>query len=518
MVQPLRVRGLAASTTRELGQRPQRSSTAEFASRPVAAIAAGLTLLLVALSGRYGFHRDELYFIECGRHLAWGYPDQPPLVPLIARLMSDLAPGSLVVLRLPSALASGSLVVVTALTARELGADRYGQILAAASIAVASMTMAAGHLLSTTTFDLAVWALLCLLVVRILHRGDERLWLVVGFVCGIGLLDDDLVAFLMFAIVAALAIVGPRRQFNSSWLYAGGAVALALWTPYLIWQATHGWPELTVSRSIATGGSGTSVSRWALLPEQLVLVSPYLAPVWIVGLVRLLRNQTMRWCRALGAAYIVLAALFVATGGKSYYLGGMLPVLLAAGAQPTVEWCRRSRVRPRKGLVIAALLLSLTALPVTLPVLPVGVLRHTPIVSFNYDAGETIGWPTYVGEIARVYVSLPAAERSHTVVLASNYGEAGAVDLYGPADGLPAVYSGHNAYWYWGPPPPSATEAVAVGFDRSELAPICGSLVLASHLDNHVGVDDQEQGAPVWICAQLRSPWTATWPGLRHFG
>ncbi len=222
------------TSSTELEQRSEEPPRAAFASRPVAAIATALALLLVAFSGRYGFHRDELYFIECGRHLAWGYPDQPPLVPLVARIMSDLAPGSLVVLRLPSALASGSIVFVTGLTARELGADRYGQILAAASIAVASMIMAAGHLLSTTTFDLAVWALLSLLVVRILHRGDERLWLVVGLVCGIGLFDTDLVAFLMFAIVAALAVVGPRRHFKSGWLYAGGAIALAMWIPDLI--------------------------------------------------------------------------------------------------------------------------------------------------------------------------------------------------------------------------------------------------------------------------------------------
>lgn len=482
------------------------------------AIAGGLAALLVAFSGRYGYHRDELYFLECGRHLAWGYPDQPPLVPLIARLMSDLAPASLVVLRLPSAFASAALVVVTGLLARELGADRSGQSLAAASIAVATMTIASDHLLSTATFDLPVWALLCWLVVRILRRGDQRLWLVAGLVTGLGLFDSDLVAFLMFAIVAGLVLVGPRKPLASGWIYAGGAIALALWTPYLIWQATHGWPELAISRSIANGGSGTSVSRWLLVPEQLVLVSPYLAPVWIVGLVRLLRDGALRWCRALGAAYVVLGVIFVATGGKTYYLGGMLPLLLAAGAQPTVDWSRRARVRLRRGLVIAAVLLSLTAIPATLPVLPVGALRHTPIVSLNYDAGETIGWPTYVSEVETVYASLPSAVRPFTVVLASNYGEAGAVDHFGPALGLPPVYSGHNAYWYWGPPPASTTTAVAVGFDRSTLAPVCGSLVLATHLDNHLGIDDQEQGAPVWVCTRLRSSWKAIWPSLRNFG
>ncbi len=384
-------------------------------------------------------------------------------------------------------------------------------------MAVASLTIAAGHLLSTTTFDLPVWALLSWIVVRILRQGDQRLWIVAGFVTGVGLFDSDLVAFLMFAVVAGIALVGPRRHLTSGWLYVGGVIASVLWTPYLIWQATHGWPEFAISRSIANGGSGTSVSRWALLPEQIVLL-PYLAPVWIAGLIRLLRDRKMRWCRALGVSYVVLAVMFVATGGKTYYLGGMLPLLISAGAQPTVDWTRRGRVTARRSLLITAVLLNLTALPVTLPLLPVGSLRHTPIVSLNYDAGETIGWPTYVSEIAIVYASLPPEERGSTVVLASNYGEAGAVDFYGPGDGLPAVYSGHNGFWYWGPPPPSATTAVGVGFDHSTLAPICGTLTLAGHLDNHLGIDDQEQGAPVWVCSRLSSSWKAIWPGLRNFG
>jgi hypothetical protein len=514
---PLQFLGFEIVTVRELERASDKPVLPQFASTPVLALAAGLAALLIAFSGRYGYHRDELYFLECGRHLAWGYPDQPPLVPLIARLMSAIAPGSLVVLRPPSAFASASLVVVTGLLARELGADRSAQILAAASVAVSSLTIAAGHLLSTTTFDLPVWALLCWVVVRILREGDQRLWVVAGLVAGAGLFDSDLVAFLMFAVVVGLALVGPRRQLTSGWLYAGGVIAVLLWAPYLVWQANHGWPELAISRSIANGGSGTSVPRWALVPEQVLFVS-YLAPVWIVGLVRLLRDRKLRWCRALGVAYVVLAAVFVATGGKTYYLGAMLPLLLSAGAQPTVDWSRRGPTKLRKRLLVAAVVLSLTAVPVTLPVLPVGLVRDTPIVSLNYDAGETIGWPTYVSEIAGVYASIPPAERPSTVVLASNYGEAGAVDLYGPAEGLPPVYSGHNGYWFWGPPPTSATTALAVGFDRSTLAPICGTLVLAGHLDNHLGVNDQEQGAPVWVCARLTSSWKAIWPSLRNFG
>jgi 4-amino-4-deoxy-L-arabinose transferase-like glycosyltransferase len=484
---------------------------------PVLGLAVVFVAVLVAVSGRYGYHRDELYFLASGQHLAWGYPDQPPAVPLIARLMSDLAPGSLVLLRLPSALAGGALVVLTALLTRELRGGVTAQTLAAAVIALAPVITGAEHLLSTTSFDLPAWALLCWLLLRILRTGDQRLWLAAGLVAGAGLLDTDLVAFLIVAVVLGLVIAGPRAPLGSGWFYAGGAIAAGLWSPYLAWQASHGWPELTVAHSIATGGSGSSAPWWLIVPEQLVLVAPYFAPVWIAGLVRLLRAPELRWCRAIGVAYPVLAIAFMATGGKPYYLAAMFPVLLAAGAQPAIDWMTRGRAALRRGLVTAGLVLSLTQLPITLPLVPVASVHETGIVALNYDAGETIGWPAFVHEIAAVYRALPAGQRAHATVLTSNYGEAGAVDRFGPADGLPAAYSGHNGFYYWGPPPASATTAVVVGYSRGQLD-FCGSVRLAATLNNHVGVNDDEQGAPVWICQDLRASWRAIWPSQRDFG
>ncbi|HEY7486185.1 MAG TPA: glycosyltransferase family 39 protein [Streptosporangiaceae bacterium] len=515
-----------SSATGDIGERRGGAEVAReagglpgFATVPVLVAALLLAAPLIAFSGRYGYHRDELYFLACGRHLAWGYPDQPPLVPLIARLMSDIAPASLVVLRLPSAVASAGLVMLTGLIARELGAQRLAQVLAAICVAVAPLALGAGHLLSTTTLDLPAWALASWLILRILRTGDDRLWLVVGFVTGVGLLASDLIAFLLFAVVVGLAVAGPRRPFTSPWLYVGGAIALAMWAPYLAWQAGHGWPQLEVARSIAGGGSGTSAARWTLLPYQLLLVGLTLSPIWATGLVRLLRGKTLRWCRALGVAFVVLVIVFTVSGGKPYYLGGMVPVLMAAGAQPAVDWARRRRTWLRTGLLAAALILTpLTTLPVTLPVVPVANVHNTSVVDLNYDAGETIGWPTYVRQIAAVYASLPAAQRSSAIVLGSNYGEAGAVDHFGRAYGLPYAYGVHNGYWYWGPPPAAATTAVAVGFDRQTLAPFCGTLRLAARLNNHLAVDNDEQTAPVWICSSLHDSWTVIWPRLRHLG
>jgi len=212
---------------------PTRAAVAPFARGPVIAVGAFVTVLLIVVAGRYGYHRDELYFLACGRHLAWGYPDQPPLVPLIARAMSAIAPGSLTLLRTPSAISAGLVVVLTALTAREIGARRDGQIVAAVVMASGGILYGTGHLLSTSTFDLLAWAWIVWLVVRLLRTGNNRQWLLVGLMAGIGLLATDLVAFLMAGLMVGLLVAGPRHVLRSPYLWIGGVVALALWAPYL---------------------------------------------------------------------------------------------------------------------------------------------------------------------------------------------------------------------------------------------------------------------------------------------
>lgn len=323
--------------------------------------------------------------------------------------------------------------------------------------------IAIGHTLSTATFDVLAWVVILLVVVVILRGGNERLWLAVGLLAGLGLLDDDLVAFLMAALVAGIVIAGLWRTFRSPWLWAGGTLAIAIWAPYLLWQADHGWPELMVSRGIANGASGTSTSRWLFLPEQLVIVSVFLAPIWIAGLVRLLHAPEVRFARAIGWAYVLLAAVFLIAGGKVYYLAGIYPARLAAGAAPTLRWIGRGRRIPRQlALALALTLAALSSVLITLPLTPISDLHNT---SFEYDIGETVAWPTYTHEIAAAWKALPATVCAHAAILTSNSGEAGAVDHYGPALGLPSAYSGHMGFWYWGPPPASATSVLGVGFD-----------------------------------------------------
>jgi len=481
---------------------------------PLLGLAGAVALLLTVFAGRYGYHRDELYFLRAGRELAFGYVDQPPLTPLLARAMDELVPGSLVALRLPSALAAGLLVLITGLIARELGGGRAAQLLAAACMAVSSILLITGHLLSTTTVDLLAWAALSWLLVRALRDGGP-VWLLTGAVAGVALQNKVQPAFLLAAVVLGVLAVGPRRSLAALWPWVGGGVALALWAPNLVWQAANGWPQLELAEAIAAGSSGTSEPWYLFVPFQLVLVSPVLVPVWAIGWWRLARDPALRTWRAFAFAYVVLALLFLLTGGKPYYLAGLYPVLLAAGSGPVVDWVRRGTARLRAGLVGAALALSLAIDGVLgLPLVPVERLADTPVPDVNYDAGETVGWPAFATTIERVRSELPADEA--VAVLAGNYGEAGAVDRFAPS--LAPAHSGHNSYWAWGPPEDDVDTVIAVGHAADDLRRWFDEVDAAATIDNGVGLDNEEQGRTVWVASGRQQPWSEIWPQLRRLG
>ncbi len=485
--------------------------------RPLALTSGGVAALLVIFSGRYGPHRDELYFVAAGQHLAWGYVDQPSFTPLVARVVSELFGDALVGWRLPSALAAGAVVLLTGLSARRLGGDRPAQLLAAAAMAVSAILLIVGHLMSTATFDLLFWTLISFLVVRQLQGSDPRGWLLVGLVVGVALHNKTLVAVLVAALLLGLLAVGPRSVLRSVWLWLGAVLALLVWLPNLLWQADHGWPQLTLAQAIAGGSSGSSQPRWLFLPMQLVLVSPVLVAVWVPGLVRLWRAPELRPLRCFAFAYAFLAVVFLVAGGKPYYLTGLYPLLLAAGGPPVVRWLRRRS--DARGWVIGGLALSLLVNAVLmLPVLPVRALAVTPVVDINYDAGETVGWPAFAATVATVYAGLPPADRDRAVLVTRNYGQAGAIDRFGPELGLPKAFSGHNAYFDWGPPPDTGGPVVLVGFDEAFLRTVFADVRQAATIDNGVGVDNDEQGTPVWVAREPRGPWAEIWPSFRRLG
>ncbi|MGR3932118.1 glycosyltransferase family 39 protein [Streptomyces sp. BRA346] len=486
---------------------------APFAAVPVLAVAATVAAVLTALSGRYGYHRDELYFLAAGDHPARGYVDQPPLTPLLARAATAFFGDSPAGLRVPATLGCAAVVVLVAALARELGGGRAAQLLAACCAAASGIVLGTGHMVSTTTFDLLFWVLICLLVLRALRTGDGRWWLAVGAVAGIGLLNKYLVVLLIAVLLAAVLATGPRRTLRDGRLLAGAAVATAVALPNVWWQAQHGWPQLTVAEGISSDDGAEN--RLMFVPQQIVYLSPLFVPVWIVGWRRLRRDPALRPARAMALAYPLLCVVVLLTGGKPYYALPLLLVLLAAGCEPVARWMTRTA---RVAVVAAAVAVSAAmSAVVSLPLLPPGALSVVNAV--NREQGEQIGWPALVDAVETGWARIPAARRDRAVIFTENYGQAGALTRYGPGRGLPRPYSGHMSYADWGPPPGSADGPVLLvhqdGNDR--LTRHFTGCRPVARVDNHLGVDNEEQHAAVVLCTGTTRPWPELWPRLRHF-
>jgi 4-amino-4-deoxy-L-arabinose transferase-like glycosyltransferase len=480
-----------------------------FAAVPVAVVVVVVVAVLSALSPRYGFHRDELYFLVAGAHPAWGYVDQPPLTPLLARASTAVFGVTPAGLRVVATLACAAAVLLTALIARELGGDRRAQTLAALSAASSAFVLAVGHMVSTATFDLLAWLVVGWLALRVLRTGEGRWWVALGAATGLALLNKYLVVFLAVALLAAVLLVGPRERLRGPWPLASAAIALVVAAPNLWWQARHGWPQLTVARGIS-GDDGTE-NRVLFVPMQIVFLSPLLVPVWIAGIRRLWREPELRWARPLAPAYGLLCVLIVATGGKPYYALPLLLVLTAAGCEPLARWSRRRPI----GVAVAGLVAAGMSALVTLPLLPVGSLSVVNAV--DPEQGEQVGWPAFTAAVARQWSALPPARRAHAVIFAENYGEHGAIARFGPRYGLPAPYSGHMSDADWGPPPDSATGPVVLVYQEGDqdVARFFTGCRGVGRVDT--GVDDQERGAHVDLCAGPVRPWSALWPDLRHY-
>jgi 4-amino-4-deoxy-L-arabinose transferase-like glycosyltransferase len=490
-----------------------------FAWGSVLTTAGAVVVVLIVVAGRYGYHRDELYFLACGRRLAWGFVDQPPLTPALARLSDVLFPGSLVGLRVWPALMAGALVVLASLTAREMRAERAGQIGAAVSAACTLGVLLAGHLLSTETFDLLAWALVTLLVIRIVRSADPRLWLLVGVLVGLGLENKWSITFLVGGLLIGLSLTPERRVLFTPWFVAGVVVASLVWLPNLIWQADHGWPQIDMIRTIQ-GDSMNLGSTLAWVPVQVLITGIVPAVVWIAGLIRVLRDPDARPYRFLGIAYLVLAVVFaISAGDKPYYAAGLYVPLYAAAALPIERWLARHRRGLARPAAVAALgVTTLILAPVAIPVLPVAAFADSSINEANPQMGEQVGWWDLAHEVARVWDRIPARDRSRAIVLTANYGEAGAIERFGPDLGLPQPYSAHNNYWWWGPPPFDTRTVVLVGWEPQTYAErYFRSVERAGTIRNAFGVDNDEEDASIWLATDPREPLPVAWPALRHY-
>jgi hypothetical protein len=475
----------------------------------MAVVCALLALVLVLASARYGYHRDELYFIACGRHLAWSYPDQGVLTPLLARSFEALGDGSLVVFRLPAVASVVGAAWLTGLTARELGGRPRAQVLATTTVALSTVGLLAGHLLATATLDFTVWVAVTWVVLRVARTGQTRLWVVAGVRVGVGLLNKDLVLVLVLSLtVGMFTVPGGRGLVLNRWYAAGAVLAVAAWVPALVWQAQHGWPQVEIARLIREE-YGTADARIGFLVLQVVLFSLGASVLWVIGAVHLWREPRWRFARVLAVSWLVGFVVLVVTAGQAYYTVGLFPALVAAGAvvverRPPLFWT----------MAVAVVITSAVTLPASLPILTPRALAASGWADGGEQQLETVGWPREVGLVAAAYRNIPADRRSHAVVLTANYGEAGAIDRYRGRFGLPMAFSGLNAYGLWGPPPASARPVVLVWEDQHPPS----YLRACRHLRRVGGPvpNEEHDYARIFLCAGPRGTWASIWPRVAH--
>ena len=479
---------------------------------PVLAWLIGATFAAIelALSGRYGFQQDELYFVEAGRHLAFGYVDQPPLVPLLTRV-TDLLGVTPTTVRIIPALAGGAVVVMAARLAALFGAGRFGRVLAALATACAPVALGAVHIGNTTPLDLLAWTAVLLCVSTALLRDRPRWWLGAGAAAGLGLQNNNLVVMLLIGLALGLLISPQARVLRTRWPWLGAGLAAVIWVPNISWQATHSWPQLAMASALHQQNSSLA-DYLGGPPAQLIYPGLLMAPLLIAGYVLLWQTPGLRFIAV--TVTFVLAYVLAWVPGKVYYTDGTA----GAGALAAERWIARGR-RPawRRGLILALPLVGLVTLPTLLPVLPASDVHRLPASSQRSTLGDTIGWPQLTRAIAAQDAALARAGQRPTAIFTGYYGEAAALDVLGRAGQLPPVLSGHNAYWMWGPGRASDRTVLAVDA-LVMLRPYFASCRLLATYHAPAQVQNDWTDIQIAVCTRPSAGWPALWPHLRHYG
>ena len=475
-------------------------------------------------NGRYGFHRDELQTIDDARHLDWGYVAYPPITPLIGRLELSLFGVSLTGFRFFSAVAVCAAMLFAGLIARELGGELRVQLLAALATGISPISLVQGAVFQYVSFDYLWGVAATYFLVRLVNSQDPRWWVAIGTVLGLGMETRYTIGFLALGIALAVILTPARHYLRSPWLWLGVAASVLIWLPNFIWQARHGFISLEFlsylhRRDLRQG------RYQGFFPEQLWLcVNLATAPLAILGLwFYWLRREGARY-RLLGWTFVISFALFALRGSRSYYTAPLYPMLIAGGS----VWLGAllHRLRPLESRLvwgfqwIAIFMGGLIFALVVMPIAPFGS-RIWRISSRMHDQfREEIGWPDLVAAVSSVYQKIPLEERARTGILAGNYGEGGALNLYGPALGLPHAMCLTNSFWYRGYDPRLPESVILVGFDLDEGRELFADCEVVGKNTNSLGVQNEESRdhPDILLCHQLRMAWPDYWRRFRRFG
>ena len=424
-------------------------------------------LMHLYFNNRYGYFRDEFDYMACGDHLAWGYVDHPPLIPFLVKICRFVLGDSLRSIRFIPALAISAAVMLTGMIARELGGRRFAIIFSALVFIVSPISLSDGSLLTTNCVEPLLWMGCIYFAILAIKCDDPRYWLCFGVVAGIGLEEKYSIAVLGFAVVVGLLLTSQRRVFATKWIWLGGALLFLVFLPNLLWNVQHHWPFAELMHNIKAEGRDVVLSPAAYFAQQMLIVHPILAPIWIIGVLAFLFSVRLKPYRFLGWTYLVAFTAFVVLKGKNYYLGPIYAVYLAAGAVVIESFIARTRqVWLKPALVVVILAAGAWVAPVVMPVLPVDqFISYMNKLPFKVPRSEhshmravlpqhyadQFGWEEIVAKVNEAYLKLPPQERPGCAIFAQDYGQAGAIDFLGRRHGLPPALSGHQTYYLWGP-------------------------------------------------------------------
>jgi hypothetical protein len=482
-------------------------------------------------NNRYGYFRDEFDYMSCGDHLAWGYVDQPPLVPFLIKICRMILGDSLRSIRFIPALATSAAIILTAMIARELGGRRFALLLSAFAFLVAPMYLSDGSLLSTNCLEPLLWMGCIYFIILAIKRNEPRYWLWFGLVAGLGLEEKYSIAVLGFSIIVGLLLTEQRRIFASKWIWLGGAIAFLVFLPNFLWNVQHHWPFVELMRNIKADGRDVALSPAAYFAQQVLIIHPFLAPIWITGVLAFLFSPRFKPYRLFGWCYLAAFTGFVVLKGKNYYLAPIYPVFLAAGAVIIEDLIERSRqVWLKPAIVVLLVAGGAWFAPVVMPVLPVDkFISYMEKLPFKVPRSEhshmravlpqhfadQFGWEEMVATVAQAYSRLSPEERPGCGIFAQDYGQAGAIDFLGRRYGLPPALSGHQTYYLWGPRGYSGNCLIVLDDKREVLEREFEHVEYVGMSDNPYAL---ERNIPVFICRGAKFGTLADiWPRLKKW-
>lgn len=498
----------------------------------VLAIALAKLLFHCYFNNRYGYFRDEFDYMACGDHLAWGYVDQPPLIPFLIHVCRAVLGDSLRVVRFIPALASSLLVVQAAALARELGGRRFALLLSAVTVVVAPQYLSNGALLGTNCLEPNLWMGCAYFAILAIKRNDPRNWLWFGVLAGLGLQEKYSIALFGFGIVAGLLLTEQRRVFANKWIWLGGLAAFLIFLPNLLWNAYYDWPFVQLMRGIRAEGRDVVLPLLPYFFQQTLLVLPLTAPIWITGLIALFFSQRLKIYRVLGWSYVVCFSVFFVLHGKNYYLAPIYPMLLAAGAVTIENAIERPRLTWMKPVIVVLLLAAGVHLaPVVVPVLAperfIAYLKYLPmklpVMEHSHERAvlpqwyaDQFGWEEIVAETSLAWNRLSPEERGGCGIFAQDYGQAGAIDFLGRRYGLPPALSGHQTYFLWGPRGYSGNCMIVLDDNKETLDQLWDNVeYVGTSADNPYAL---EKRIDVFICRGAKFGTLAQlWPKLKHW-